>query len=98
MKSLLYIYLAILLPLLCSSETQGTEAFYISPSAVGNAPELHNALQNIEHKMNIPETSYNHSEMTYKLDNITLQLILNEGKMKSQILEPEIITVSGGRI
>jgi hypothetical protein len=46
----------------------------------------------------VKRTTYNHSSITYILDNVTIGLAYNDGKQSTEIPKADFVKVSGGRI
>jgi hypothetical protein len=61
-------------------ETNGTESYFLSPHGLGRTPEVDNALSNINGQIRVKKTTYNHSTITYVLDNVTIGMAYNDGK------------------
>jgi hypothetical protein len=93
---LLTIFLATLS--LASTETNGTESFFISPHGLGRTPEVDVALGKMGGQIRVKRTTYNHSTITYVLDNVTIGTAYNDAKQTVEIPKNDVARVSGGRI
>ena len=56
------------------------------------------ALQKISGQVRVKRTTYNHSSITYVLDNVTIGLAYNDGKQTTEIPKTDFVKISGGRI
>lgn len=93
----MWLVLSVLLGLaLC--ETNGTEAYFLSPHGLGKTPEVDDALQKITSQIRVKTTTYNHSTITYILSNITIGTAYNDGKQNTTVPKVDIVQVTGGRI
>ena len=83
---------------LANAETNGTESFFISPHGLGRTPEVDNALAKIVGLIRVKRTTYNHSSITYILDNVTIGMAYNDAKQTVEIPKNDVTRVSGGLI
>ena len=79
-------------------ETNGTEAYFLSPHGLGKTPEVDDALQKITSQIRVKTTTYNHSTITYILSNITIGTAYNDGKQNTTVPKVDIVQVTGGRV
>ena len=83
---------------LANAETNGTESFFISPHGLGRTPEVDNALAKIVGQIRVKRTTYNHSSITYILDNVTIGMAYNDARQIVEIPKNDVTRISGGRI
>jgi hypothetical protein len=97
MPSTLLLLLAALLSLVLA-ETNGTEAYFISPHGLGRTPEVDNALAKMAGQIRVKRTTYNHSTITYVLDNVTIGTAYNDARQTIEIPKKDNVKVTGGRV
>lgn len=94
----LQLLFALALLTLTATETNGTEAYFLSPHGLGRTPEVDNALEKMTGQIRVKRTTYNHSTITYILDNVTIGTAYNDGKQTTEIPRNDLTKISGGRI
>lgn len=94
----LQLILILALLTLAASETNGTEAYFLSPHGLGRTPEVDNALEKMAGQIRVKRTTYNHSTVTYILDNVTIGTAYNDAKQTTEIPRNELTKITGGRI
>lgn len=92
------ILLVALLGLAAGEVSEGTEAYFLSPHGLGRTPEVDNALEKMAGQIRVKRTTYNHSTITYILDNVTIGTAYNDAKQTTEIPRNELTKVTGGRI
>jgi hypothetical protein len=80
------------------SDTNGTESYFLSPHGLGRTPEVDTALNIIYGQIRVKRTTYNHSTITYIIDNVTIGMAYNDAKQTIDIPKTDSAKVSGGRI
>lgn len=72
---------------LCNNlrDTEGTEAYFISPHGLGRTPEVPWALDKIRGQVKLRRTTANISSTTYILDNATLDMVYNYNNQQTNI-------------
>lgn len=66
-------------------QTNGTEAYFLSPQGLSRTSEVSDALDKISGQIRVKRTTYNHSSITYILDNVTIGTSYNSARQTAQI-------------
>lgn len=88
----------LMLALYVHGETNGTESYFISPHGLGRTPEVDMALDKMNGQIRVKRTTYNHSTITYVLDNVTIGTAYNDAKQVVNIPKADNVMVTGGRV
>lgn len=83
---------------LACTQTNGTEAYFLSPQGLSRTLEANDALDKIYGQIRPKRTTYNHSSITYILDNVTIGMSYNSAKQAAQIPKKDQVRITGGRI
>jgi hypothetical protein len=65
---------------------------------LGKTPEVDTALDKMSGQIRVKRTTYNHSTITYIMDNVTIGTAYNDAKQTTDIPKADFVKISGGRI
>lgn len=77
-------------------ESNGTEAYFLSPNGLGKTDEVSKALAITQQHIKIATTEYNHTS-TYTLTNVSIGCAYNDAKQTSKVTHDEVL-IKGGRV
>lgn len=80
------------------TQTNGTEAYFLSPQGLSRTSEVSDALDKISGQIRVKRTTYNHSSITYILDNVTIGSSYYNAKQTVQIPKNDQVLITGGRV
>jgi hypothetical protein len=80
------------------AQTNGTEAYFLSPQGLSRTLEVNDALDKIYGQIRLKRTTYNHSTITYILDNVTIGTNYNSAKQVAEIPKKDQVRITGGRV
>lgn len=80
------------------AQTNGTEAYFLSPQGLSRTLEVSDALDKIFGQIRVKRTTYNHSSITYIIDNVTIGTSYNSAKQTAKIPKNEQVRITGGRV
>lgn len=83
---------------LVCGQTNGTEAYFLSPQGLSRTSEVSDALDKIYGQIRVKRTTYNHSSITYILDNVTIGTSYKNAKQTAQIPKNDQVRITGGRV
>lgn len=88
----------VVLAVAAAAQSNGTESYFLSPHGLGRTPEVDMALEKMNGQIRVKRTTYNHSTITYVLDNVTIGTAYNDAKQTVSIPKADNVLVTGGRI
>lgn len=88
----------LVLAVVSAAQSNGTESYFLSPHGLGRTPEVDNALEKMAGQIRVKRTTYNHSAITYVLDNVTIGTAYNDAKQTVSIPKADNVLVTGGRV